>query len=157
MFISSTAHPAIVRDTEKTVLIGTQVEEAYGELVTFVASSWELYRAELDGVTFPVFVHCYLTLVEAGYGEQVIDSVSRFDGLVNQLYFEGSVNMKVIALGTFGMCPENKAGFEQGVLKHAKLPLTRQSPQGEYRSPHYTCSHGNSWNRHEIILEIGTR
>ena len=79
--MSSTAHPTIVRDTEKVVLIGTQVEEAYGELVNFVTSSWELYRAELDSVTFPVFVHCYLTLVEAGYGEQVIAAVSRFSEL----------------------------------------------------------------------------
>ena len=49
-----------------------QVGEAYRALVEFVASSWELYKAELESVTFPVFVHCYLTLVEAGYGEQVI-------------------------------------------------------------------------------------
>lgn len=28
-----------------------------------MGSSWELYRPELEAVTFPVFVHCYLTLV----------------------------------------------------------------------------------------------
>ena len=37
----------------------------------FVGSSWELYRAELEAVTFPVFVHCYLTLVNFGHGDHV--------------------------------------------------------------------------------------
>ena len=37
----------------------------------FVGSSWELYRAELEAVTFPVFVHCYLTLVNVGHGDHV--------------------------------------------------------------------------------------
>lgn len=37
----------------------------------FVGSSWELYRAELEAVTFPVFVHCYLTLVNFGHADHV--------------------------------------------------------------------------------------
>lgn len=48
-----------------------QVEQAYAALMGFVGASWELYRAELEAVTFPVFVHCYLTLVKFDHGDQV--------------------------------------------------------------------------------------
>lgn len=36
-----------------------------------MGSSWELYRPELEAVTFPVFVHCYLTLVMFDHGNEV--------------------------------------------------------------------------------------
>lgn len=39
----------------------------------FVSSSWELYRPELEAVTFPVFVHCYLTLVMFDHGTKVLE------------------------------------------------------------------------------------
>ncbi|CAN0466629.1 unnamed protein product, partial [Hapterophycus canaliculatus] len=43
-------------------------EQAYRGLSGFVSSSWDLYRPELEAVTFPVFVHCYLTLVMFDHG-----------------------------------------------------------------------------------------
>lgn len=48
-----------------------QVEEAYAQLVNFISCSWELYRAELEAVTFPVFVHCYLILANTEHSDQV--------------------------------------------------------------------------------------
>lgn len=48
-----------------------QVEREYQGLSGFVGSSWELYRPELEAVTFPVFVHCYLTLVMFDHGDEV--------------------------------------------------------------------------------------
>lgn len=48
-----------------------QVERAYEALMGFVDSSWELYKAELEAVTFPVFVHCYLILANTKHTDQV--------------------------------------------------------------------------------------
>lgn len=47
------------------------MEQAYRGLSEFVAASWELYRPELEAVMFPVFVHCYLTLVMFDHGAEV--------------------------------------------------------------------------------------
>ncbi|CBJ32346.1 TFIID and SAGA subunit [Ectocarpus siliculosus] len=67
---------AAVRDGDSVMAWGIlegspeKVEQAYRGLSEFVAASWELYRPELEAVMFPVFVHCYLTLVMFDHGAE---------------------------------------------------------------------------------------
>lgn len=48
-----------------------QVQKAYRSLVAFVSASWELYKSELEAILFPIFVHCYLLMVNTNHSTQV--------------------------------------------------------------------------------------
>jgi len=45
---------------------GTTLAESYGLLEDWVAGSLEAHKHELRSVTFPIFAHCYLKLVQSG-------------------------------------------------------------------------------------------
>ncbi|CAN0090363.1 unnamed protein product [Ascophyllum nodosum] len=91
-----------------------KVGEAYRALVEFVASSWELYKAELESVTFPVFVHCYLTLVEAGYGEQATRLMKAWGGGHEATYREEVSHLRMLKAKDHLAA----SGYAQLVLKH---------------------------------------
>ena len=46
-----------------------QYLDGYKNLKEWVHSSLDLYKSELERILYPVFVHCYLDLVERGYNE----------------------------------------------------------------------------------------
>ena len=87
----------------------------------FVGSSWELYRAELEAVTFPVFVHCYLTLVNFDHGSHVstrweFHPLRAYFGGVGVLGREGGGGgaLGAVAFPVFVHCPLTLANFDHG-------------------------------------------
>eukprot|EP00878_Enallax_costatus_P005372 GHUV01005641.1.p1 GENE.GHUV01005641.1~~GHUV01005641.1.p1 ORF type:complete len:497 (+),score=116.83 GHUV01005641.1:382-1872(+) len=52
--------------------------ESFDQLVTWVDSSLDLYKAELQRVLYPVFVHIYLQLVQYGASHTAADLLKRY-------------------------------------------------------------------------------
>eukprot|EP00752_Nemacystus_decipiens_P003596 g3315.t1 len=111
---------ADVRDGDNVMAWGIlegdpeKVEREYRGLSGFVGSSWELYRPELEAITFPVFVHCYLTLVMFDHGEEARALMRAWGGEHEARYKD---EMKLLKMVTAKEHAEASA-FCQLVLTH---------------------------------------
>ncbi|CAN0150170.1 unnamed protein product [Scytosiphon promiscuus] len=91
-----------------------KVEQAYRGLSGFVSSSWELYRPELEAVTFPVFVHCYLTLVMFDHGTKARSLMRAWGGEHEARYKEEITLLKMVTAKEHAQA----SGYCQLVLTH---------------------------------------
>jgi transcription initiation factor TFIID subunit 5 len=62
--------PNIIMFHNKQENTPKRYDESYTALRNWVFSSLDMYKAELLSVLYPIFVHCYLDLVEKGHSEE---------------------------------------------------------------------------------------
>jgi len=63
----------------------------YNELETWILGSLDMYKTELSTVRFPLFMHCYLDLLDKGFGDEAEALISKW-GPTHRIHYDSEVD-----------------------------------------------------------------
>ena len=60
-----------------SIAFHVKIEDNYSSLRDWINNSSDKYKQELFAILYPVFIHCYIDLIEKGFPEEAVEFMNR--------------------------------------------------------------------------------